>query len=227
MSNTMTHDQRLRRMVCAAIFVAFAYITRFFLHFNLMFLTFEIKDAIICIGGLFLGPIYAVVISLLVALIELATISDTYFYGFIMNFLAAAAFSGVASLIYKKWKSLSGAVFSLVIGSISMVGTMLGANLLITPLYMGQPVEAVISLILPLLLPFNAIKTVTNTAIVLLLYKPLTLALTQTGLIKKTTEKKPFRITLQSVLLVIVAVILLFVCIFALIRLLGGSIEIL
>ena len=102
MTKTYTSDQRLRRMVCAAIFVALAYISRFLLHFNLMFLTFEIKDAIICIGGLFLGPVYAVVISLLVALLELVTISDTGFYGFIMNFLAAAVFSGVAAYLYQK-----------------------------------------------------------------------------------------------------------------------------
>lgn len=223
MSNTMTRDQRLRRMVCAAIFVAFAYISRFLLHFNLMFLTFEIKDAIICIGGLFLGPVYAVVISLLVALLELVTISDTGFYGFIMNFLAAAIFSGAASYLYQKWKNHGGAILSLAIGSLSMVLTMLGANLLITPHFMGQPLQAVLDLMLPLLLPFNAIKALTNASIVLLLYKPLTLALSRTGLVE---HRATYKISRRSILVTIAAVLILAGSILAFVLVLGGKIGV-
>lgn len=223
MSNALTDSARLRRMVCAAIFVAFAYISRFFLHFNVMFLTFEIKDAIICIGGLFLGPVYAVVISFLVALIELITISDTGLYGFIMNFLAAAVFSGVAALLYKKWKSLGGAVLSLAIGALAMVAVMMGANLVVTPFFMKQPVSVVVDLIIPLLLPFNVIKALTNGSLVLLLYKPLTLALSCTHLIEKGST---YRINRTSLIISVVAILLLSASILAFVFVLGGRIDV-
>lgn len=223
MSKQFTSDQRLRRMVCAAIFVALAYISRFLLHFNLMFLTFEIKDAIICIGGLFLGPVYAVVISLLVALLEFVTISDTGFYGFIMNFLAAAVFSGTASYLYQKWKNHMGAICSLAIGSLTMVLAMLGANLLVTPHFMGQPLQAVIDLMLPLLLPFNSIKALTNASIVLLLYKPLTLALSRTGLVEHHTT---YKFSSRSIITTVAAVVVLAASILAFVLVLGGKVGV-
>ena len=50
---------------------------------------------------------------------------------------------------------------------------MIGWNLIITPIYLGVPVEAVIGMILPILLPFNLLKAGINALITFLVYKPI------------------------------------------------------
>ena len=56
-------------------------------------------------------------------------------------------------------------------------------NYLIAPIYMGYPREAIAALLLPAFLPFNLIKGGLNTAITLLLYKPVVVALRRANLI--------------------------------------------
>ena len=170
-------QRRLRHMLMAALFVALAYVSRFVFHFNVMFLTFEFKDAIITIGGMFLGPLWALGMSIATALIEFITISDTGVYGLIMNVSAAMAFSGVASLIYRCRRTLGGAIAGLSLGAVALVGVMLPLNLLVTPRYMGVSVGDVAALIPKLLFPFNLLKGIMNMAVALLLYKPVISAL--------------------------------------------------
>jgi riboflavin transporter FmnP len=50
---------------------------------------------------------------------------------------------------------------------------MLGWNLIITPIYMGVPVEAVIAMIIPIFLPFNLLKAGVNSVVAFLVYKPI------------------------------------------------------
>lgn len=179
----------LRRLMVAALFVALAYVSRFVLHFDVAFLTFECKDALIAVGGMFLGPLWALGMSLATALIEFITISNTGWYGLVMNFCAAAAFSCVASLVYRYRRTLGGAIVGLCAGVVALVAVMLPLNLLVTPAYMGVAVSEVIALLPKLLLPFNLLKGVMNMAVVLLLYKPLTRALRATHLADGVAER--------------------------------------
>ena len=52
-----------------------------------------------------------------------------------------------------------------------MTVIMAGANLLVTPLYMGVGREVVKGMLLPAIIPFNLLKGVINGAITLLVYK--------------------------------------------------------
>ena len=70
------------------------------------FLQYDAKDVVITIGGFMLGPVYALIISLVVSLLELVTVSDTGIIGLVMNIVSTAAFSCTASLIYHKVKSM-------------------------------------------------------------------------------------------------------------------------
>ena len=83
----------VKKLVGIAMFAALAYIATFIFRINVMFLTFDVKDAVITIASFIYGPIAALVMSLTVALLELITISGTGVYGFIMNFLSTATFS--------------------------------------------------------------------------------------------------------------------------------------
>ena len=176
-----------RTVVGIALFSALAFILSLVIRFPVMFLTFDVKDAIICISAFIYGPIVAPIVSLLAALLELITnISGTGPYGFFMNFLSSASLSTVASLVYWKRRTLNGAIVSMLIGVLSMVAVMMGANILITPYYMtGGSVAAVIELIPSVLLPFNLAKGLLNAAITLVVYKPVKLAMKRAGLLKK------------------------------------------
>ena len=202
-----------KRMVMLALLAAIAYLMVTFIRIPVvMFLKYEPKDVIITIGGFLFGPMASFVISLLVSLIEMVTISDTGPIGAIMNLLSTCCFACTASMIYKKNRTMKGAVLALVVGTLFMTGAMLLWNWLITPLYMGYPRDAVAAMLVPVFLPFNLLKAGLNTAFVLFLYKPLVTALRKTGLIEsreQTGSGSRMGLSLVGILLLITYVLLL------------------
>lgn len=154
------------------------------------FLRYDPKDAIIVIAGFALGPVSALIISVIVALIELITISTTGPIGFAMNVISSAAFACIASLIYKKLKSINGAVLGLVVSSVTTVCIMLLWNYIMTPIYMGIPREVVEGMLLPIILPFNLIKCGLNSALAMLIYKPCVNAMRRANLLVVNTPKE-------------------------------------
>lgn len=155
------------------------------------FLDFDFKDVVICIGGFIYGPVSAAAVALVVAFIEMVTISTTGPWGFLMNFLATASFCCTACFIYKKHHTMKGAVIGLVTGVICLVVVMLLWNYLVTPIYQSMPREAIADLLLPVFLPFNAVKGGMNLAATLLLYKPVVTALRRAKLIPESEHAAP------------------------------------
>lgn len=155
------------------------------------FLDFDFKDVVICIGGFIYGPVSAAAVALVVAFIEMVTISTTGPWGFLMNFLATASFCCTACFIYKKHHTMKGAVIGLVTGVICLVVVMLLWNYLVTPIYQSMPREAIADLLLPVFLPFNAVKGGMNLAATLLLYKPVVTALRRAKLIPQSEHAAP------------------------------------
>ena len=154
-----------------------------------LFLHYEPKDVIIVTAGFIYGPLSSFVISLIVSFIEMITISVDGIIGFIMNILSSCSFAVTASLIYKKKRTLSGAIWGLISGVAVLVTVMLLWNYIITPLYMKVPRSEVVKLLIPAFLPFNLIKGVLNSAITLIIYKPLVKALRTANLIPSTDKK--------------------------------------
>jgi riboflavin transporter FmnP len=113
-----------------------------------------------------------------------------------MNLLSSACYACTASLVYKYRRTLSGALGGLVSGSVAMVIVMLLWNWLITPLYMGVDRDAVVGMLVPMFLPFNAVKALLNSALVLCLYKPLITALRKARLIAMPAKEGGFKIGL-------------------------------
>lgn len=153
-----------------------------------LFLSYEPKDVIITIGGFLFGPLTSAVISILVSFTEMITISQTGWIGFVMNILSTCSFACPAAFIYKKKKSISGAVLGLGVGCALMTAVMLLWNYLITPIYMGYPREAVAELLLPAFLPFNLLKGGINSVLIFLIYKPLVTALRKAKLLDASTS---------------------------------------
>ena len=153
------------------------------------FLSYDPKDIAIVIAGFIWGPVAAIVISFVVSIIEMMTISDTGFIGFVMNFLSSAVFAGSASIIYHKNKSLKSAVIGLLVGWLGMTVIMLLWNYIITPFYMQLSREVIVGMLLTVCLPFNLIKGGLNFAITLILYKPVVGALRKANLIPGQADK--------------------------------------
>lgn len=184
----MNKKLNTKTMVLLAMLAAIAYLLSFFktpLIPAAPFLSYEPMDVAITIGGFLLGPMAGFLISLVASAIEALTIGDTGIIGFLMNFLSSAAFACTAAFVYKKKRSIIGAIWGLLLASTAMISVMLLWNWLITPLYMGVTRSAVVSMLIPIFLPFNALKAGFNSALTLLLYKPLVSALRKTGLIPK------------------------------------------
>lgn len=178
----------VKKMVLLAMLAAVAYLIVSLVRIPVvLFLSYEPKDVIITVGGFLLGPMASAVISFVVSLLEMVTVSDTGPIGALMNLLSTCAFSCTAAFVYKKRRTLSGAVIGLAAGSVTMVAAMLLWNWLVTPLYLGVSREAVEALLVPAFLPFNLLKAGLNSAFVLILYKPLVSALRRTGLVQART----------------------------------------
>ena len=150
------------------------------------FLSLDVKDSVIAIASFIYGPIAAVAISFIAALIELITFSTTGWYGFVMNFASSAVFSLTASLIYRRHRNINGALISFFAAVIATTGVMLLLNKFVTPIYLfdylgimpeAAAKEYVTSILPTVLLPFNFAKSLLNSAVAMMLYKPLSRAL--------------------------------------------------
>ena len=151
-------------------------------------LQMDLKDTIICIGGFVFGPLSAAIISIVVAVVEMFTYSDTGLIGCIMNVLATVSFCCTASFVYKKLHTRKGAVIGLALGVVALTIVMLLWNYLITPIYMKIPRDVVASMLPTVFLPFNLAKGGLNMAVILLLYKPVVTALRQAKLLPESTR---------------------------------------
>ena len=222
-TNEKTSKNRLFRLVGVALFCALAYVAMLLIHFPVSFLTLDPKDAIIALCGLCFGPISALVSSLVVALVEMVTVSSTGPYGLLMNFMGTAAFSVTVALIYHWRKNLSGAILGLVSGIAAMTAVMLALNLLVTPHYLHVETAVVRDMIPTLLLPFNLVKATFNASLVLLLYKPVSAALQRIGFLPKSEAKLRFGV--RTILVTVASLILIAVSIVVIFKVLGGSFK--
>lgn len=170
--------EKTRKLTAAGMLCALAYASTAVGRVPLvLFLKYDPKDSVIAAGGLLLGPLAALAVTVVVSLLELFTISENGVLGFLMNVISSCSFACPAALLYRRRPRPSGAAVGLLCGWGCMVLVMLFWNYLITPVYMGIPREEVAKLLLPVFLPFNLIKGGLNAAITMLLYRPVLSAL--------------------------------------------------
>ena len=112
-------------------------------------------------GGLAVGIAGAVIHGLLMA----------DFSGAVMNILVVIGFVVPAAIIYNHGRTFPRAIAGLVASVICAVLMAIVGNLSITPSWLGVPLDAVIAMILPILVPFNLLKGVINAVLTLAIYK--------------------------------------------------------
>ncbi|MCL2125642.1 MAG: ECF transporter S component [Oscillospiraceae bacterium] len=210
-------SEKVRKLVTLAILSAMAYIVMVFIRIPVvLFLKYEPKDVIIAIGGFLFGPLSALAMSVVVALVEMVTVSETGIYGAIMNALSSCTFACTAAFVYKKWHKLPGAATGLVCGIVITVPVMLLWNYLIVPIYTSYITrEAVIPMLASVFLPFNLLKYGLSAAITMLLYKPVRAALSKSQLLPAAPApaaakaKVNIGVILVSALVIITCVLLI------------------
>lgn len=200
-----------KKNITIGMLAGVAYLLVLLVHIPVvLFLKYEPKDVVITIGGFLYDPVTSFLISVVVCLVEMTTISGTGPIGALMNLLSTCSFACTAAFIYKRRRTLGGALWGLIAGSVTMVGVMLLWNWLITPLYLGVSRAEVRAMLIPYFLPFNALKAGLNTALTMAVYKPTVTALRRAGLLEereRTNSRSKVGVYLVAGILLVTCVI--------------------
>lgn len=163
-----------RRIAVTALLCAMAAICTLLLEFPILpgvtWLKYDPSGIVALIAGFAFGPATGAVVSVIPYLVHVATASGVY--GMIMAVLATFSLVMPASLIYQRNRTMRGAVLGLVVGGVVCLPACIVGNLIVTPFYTGMPLDAVVALIVPALLPFNLIKIIVNCAVFALIMRP-------------------------------------------------------
>ena len=163
------------RLAKMAMLVAISIVLVALIHFPIFpavaFLEYDPADIPILIGTFAFGPFAGVLLTIVTAVIQGTTVSAASgVYGIIMHIIATSALVITAGLIYKYNKTRKGAVIALICGVLAMTIVMIGANMIVTPIFMGVP-RAVVWQLMPFIAGFNAIKAGINGLVTFLVYK--------------------------------------------------------
>lgn len=209
-----------KKLITISVFSAIAYISTLIIHIPVFnFLTYDPKDVVLMLVGFMYGPLAGITSAIVVCFLEFITISSTGIIGFIMGSVSSISFVGTVALIYKYRRNLSGTIIGLLSAIGMMTSVMILWNYFIIPIYMAVPQEQIIKILIPVILPFNILKSALNAFIFIIIYKPISLILKNTNFEEKDenidSNNKKFYLCLSIVLAVF---IITCICIFILIK---------
>lgn len=121
------------------------------------------------ISGLAFGPGAGAAVGIACALIHGFLFADLA--GALMNILAVVGFVLPAAALFRRRRTLPCAAGGLALSCLATTALAVVGNLLITPLWLGVPLEAVVAMIIPLLVPFNLAKALLNSILTLIVHR--------------------------------------------------------
>ncbi|MCB4910777.1 ECF transporter S component [Bifidobacterium pseudocatenulatum] len=161
-----------KRIAMYALFVALSMAVSF-VEFPIVpgveWLKYDPSGIVSLVAGFAYGPAAAVIVSVLGFLPHLFTNP----WGTLMAVLVALALSVPAALIYRRNKTSKGAVIGIIVGAIAALAMAIVGNIIVTPFYAHMTTAQVVALIVPALLPFNALKFTIHGVVTFLIYKPI------------------------------------------------------
>lgn len=172
-----------KKLTTLGVLAACSIVLVSFIHFPIFpavsFLEYDPADIPILIGTFLFGPVWGVVLTVIVSAIQGFTVSaQSGVYGIVMHVVATSAFTLVAGTIYKRNKTKKGALIAIIFGVLAMTAVMYPANLAFTPVYLnamaGMEMEAakgMVKSLMPFILLFNLTKAGINGAVTYLVYK--------------------------------------------------------
>lgn len=167
-------NKLVRIAVLSALSIVLVMLIRFPIIPSAPFLEYEPGDVPMLVAAFMYGPLAGFVMTVVVSTIQAFTVSAASgWVGLVMHVISTGIFVIVSGTIYKKFHTFKGAFAALAAGSISMVLIMIPSNLFFSVRFYGIPYDAVMAMLPTAILPFNLIKSLANSLIVILVYKPL------------------------------------------------------
>ena len=175
-----------RKLAAMGIFAAMSVVLVFLIHFPIFpaapFLEYDPADIPILIVTFAYGPLSGIIVTVIAAVIQGLTVSaQSGPYGTIMHIISTGTYVLVVGLIYRVKRDTLGAGIAIICGVLVNAAVMAAANLVITPIFMGAPVEVVKAMLIPAIIPFNLIKAGGNGLITFMLYHLLYAAIRNRG----------------------------------------------
>jgi len=163
---------KLRKLAIMSVLVALSAVLTLLIKIpfpTAPFLIYEPGDVPILIGGLFFGPLAALVMTVAISILLGFFVTNLNpVFGVIMHIIATGLLSVVAASYYKG--TIKSAYRGLVLGAIAMTVVMPILNVWLNPIFYGMPREAVIKLLVPAIIPFNFLKSFINILITALIF---------------------------------------------------------
>lgn len=169
---TNTNKWDTRQLVTMALMCAIGVLLSF-VEFPLLpgvtWLKYDASAMPAMVCGFAFGPAAGLAVGVVGAVIHGILMAD--FSGAVMNILVVAGFILPAALVYRRSRTFKSGVVGLVLSAITATVMAILGNLVITPMWLGVPLDAVVAMILPILTPFNLIKAGINAVFTLIVYK--------------------------------------------------------
>jgi riboflavin transporter FmnP len=134
-------------------------------------ITYDPANVPAALGGFAYGPGAGCLIGILGQAIHGLLAGD--YIGALMNIVAVCAFVLPAALICRRSRTIPRLITGLIVGGLASVAVIIPANLVIWPQFYGIPLEATLTYVVPLMLPFNLLKALLNSVLSFLLYQSL------------------------------------------------------
>ena len=160
-----------RRIAMYALFVALSMAVSFIevpIIPGVQWLKYDPSGIVSLVAGFAFGPAAAVIVSVLGFIPHLFTNP----WGTLMAVLVALGLSVPASLIYRRNRTRKGALAGIIVGAVAALVLAIVGNVIVTPFYTHMTTAQVVALIVPALLPFNALKFTIHGVVTFLIYKP-------------------------------------------------------
>lgn len=169
---TNTNKWDTRQLVTMALMCAIGVLLSF-VEFPLLpgvtWLKYDASAMPAMVCGFAFGPAAGLAVGIVGAVIHGILMAD--FSGAIMNILVVTGFILPAALVYRRSRTFKSGVVGLVLSAVVATVMAILGNLVITPMWLGVPLDAVVAMILPILTPFNLEKAGINAVLTLIVYK--------------------------------------------------------
>jgi riboflavin transporter FmnP len=124
------------------------------------FLELAPGDVPTVVAAVLIGPLSGGVCALVNAVLYAAVTGRGGPWGILMHFIASGGMAVVIGILAKRTRNLH---VPMIAGILTRVALMVPFNMLVTPIYLGVPRPTVLSMIVPVIVPFNLAHAGLNT----------------------------------------------------------------
>ena len=162
------------KLVLTALFTAISVVSILMFRVPLIpaapFLEYDMADVVILLCTLLIGPAAGTVSLFAVCAIQAFLMGGNGVIGFLMHFVASEAMVLILGFFCRRHKSSGRLAVGAVLSTLAMTLLMIPLNLLFTGIFMGTPMQVVVNMLVPAIIPFNLLKGAINCTAGVLLY---------------------------------------------------------